>query len=184
MLISTQVVTPAQTQALISLADAKLLLGITGTTYDAALQIAIDTESDVIARMCNRIFAKEKVVEVYRCVGTKRIFLNRWPVQPDDIDSLVDSGTQLASAFPAMASTDYELDSASGMVYRTGGWQGPEIVASYSGGYLLPDEAPPALQQAVALLLRQWYIAYQSRGMRMVVHKDSRVAYFDPAAQA
>jgi len=186
-LISTAVVTPAPSQDLITLDDAKVLLGISGTSYDAALTLAISVQSDAIARMCNRVFGKEKVIEIFRCIGTERIFLNRWPISPADITEISDHGTVLNRAFPtdaASASIDYELDSASGMLYRPGGWAGPDVIASYSGGYVLPDEAPLALQQATALLLRQWYVAYQSRGMRMVVHKDSRVAYFDPAAQA
>lgn len=183
MLISTQVIEPATSYGLISLEDAKLLLGVSAadTSSDEALTLQIEHESATIAAMCNRVFARERVVETYRLIGTERIYLNHWPVKQEDIESIVDNGNPVASGFPA-PTNDYELDSNSGMLYRAGGWQGPAVVASYTGGYQLPDEAPLALQQACVLMLRTWFITYKTKGLqvRSISHKGARVMYFDP----
>jgi hypothetical protein len=55
-------------------------------------------------------------------------------------------------------------------------------IVNYSGGYHLPDEAPPALKQAAIMLMREAYYA-SVRGdatVRMIGHKESRIIYFDP----
>jgi hypothetical protein len=55
---------------------------------------------------------------------------------------------------------------------------------TYTGGYELPFESPPALRQAAILAVREAYYA-SIRGdatIRMVGHKESRVIYFDPNA--
>src|SRR4029077_13003337 len=72
----------------------------------------------------------------------------------------------------------------SGKILLTGGQSEP-IVVSYTGGYDLPDEAPPALKSACELLIREAR-TYASRqavsGIRSLAHKESRVQYFDANA--
>jgi pyridoxine 5'-phosphate synthase PdxJ len=56
---------------------------------------------------------------------------------------------------------------------------------TYTGGYELPDEAPPALKQALTLTLREERRHAQIAsvaGMRSLAHKESRVNFFDPNA--
>jgi hypothetical protein len=61
-----------------------------------------------------------------------------------------------------------------------------QATIEYSGGYNLPDEAPPALKQAATMLMREAYYAGQrgDASVRMIGHKESRVIYFDPNAAA
>src|SRR5262249_44966239 len=57
------------------------------------------------------------------------------------------------------------------------------IVVTYTGGYDLPDEAPPALKQALELMIREEQ-AYTGRlsmsGIRSISHKEARVMFYDP----
>jgi hypothetical protein len=49
----------------------------------------------------------------------------------------------------------------------------------------LPDEAPPALKEALAIMIRnERALAQQAAvsGVRSLSHKESRVVYFDPNA--
>src|SRR5262245_20264140 len=188
MLISTVVTQPATNFGLMTLEDAKLALDIPAgdTSADAALTHQIEVQSGFIASMCNRVFAKEGVIETYRKCAAQEIFLNRWPVKPADVVEITDNGSPVSYAgdYPDDPSA-YQLDSNSGMIFRVDGWTGP-TVATYAGGYTLPTESPLALQQAMGLLLRQWYILWVGRGlqMRAVMHKSSRVMYYDPNAAA
>jgi hypothetical protein len=60
------------------------------------------------------------------------------------------------------------------------------VRVTYSGGYELPDDAPPPLKQATLLLIVQARSAATREsieGIRMISHKDSRVMFFDPGQQ-
>ena len=63
-----------------------------------------------------------------------------------------------------------------------GGSFAEQTVIAYSGGYNLPDEAPPALKNAAVMLMREAYYAGQrgDQSVRMIGHKESRIIYFDP----
>jgi hypothetical protein len=180
-----KVLTPADSYALLTLDELKAAFAIpvTDTSQDAALQALIDGYSDVVATMCNRVFAKEKVEETWRGdpppYENYRVFLARWPVDPADIETLM-SGDALVD--PA----NYEVETASGKLSLAGAWNEP-LVVTYTGGYDLPEETPPALKQAMQLLI-QTARAQQLRGfatgVRSISHKDARVMYFDPNATA
>ena len=60
-----KVLTPADSYALLTLDEIKAILNLplTDTAEDAQLQMWIDQYSDVIATMCNRVFAYEAVEE-------------------------------------------------------------------------------------------------------------------------
>ena len=182
--ITLHVITPATTVAFLTLDEAKLLLGIalTDTTEDALVQMLIDNSSATIMRVCNRVFAKETLSESWRDLGGRRLFLTHWPVNAADITSVVANGTTLDPA------TDYELEELSGKVSNFNGWDEP-VVVTYTGGYLLPDDAPLPLKQATLILVREEKINVMRssmQGVRSISHKDSRVMFFDitkPPAQ-
>ena len=74
------------------------------------------------------------------------------------------------------------LNSLWGKLTLPSGASREQTVIAYSGGYNLPDEAPPALKQAAMMLMREAYYA-SVRGdatVRMIGHKESRIIYFDP----
>jgi hypothetical protein len=178
------VITPATVFDLLTLDEAKLLVGIptTDTTHDAVIPMLISTNSTMIAELCNRTFAKEKVTETWRETVNGRLFLSHWPVIDTDVESVADAGVTLAVG-------EYELEGQSGKLSNIlpGGpasspWMTPAVV-TYTGGYVLPDDAPLPLKHATAILIRDDLIRMrqaQTAGIRMIAHKESRVMFFDP----
>jgi hypothetical protein len=179
-----EIIEPANSFDLLTVDEAKLLLGIpaTDTSQDAQLQQQISIYSAVVAEMCNRTFAKEKVVETWREVENGRLFPTHYPIaSTNDIESITSGDTILTP-------DDYELEPASGkltILPAPGGhWQNAAIV-TYTGGFSLPDAAPLPLKQATVLLIREERMfAKQAAvaGIRQLTHKESRVVFFDPNA--
>jgi hypothetical protein len=185
-----KVLTPATSYALLTLDELKLALGIDplNTAYDERLQMLIDQYSDVIAVMCNRTFAKEKVLETWRGdyppYENYRVFLSHWPVLEADIESVTAAGGGVIDP------TAYEIETDTGkltLLGSLGATAGDPIVVTYTGGYLLPDEAPPALKAALQLVVQAGaaqLLRGLNTGVRSISHKDARVMYFDPNATA
>jgi len=185
--VTVKILQPATSYALITLEDAKIYLGIaaTDTSQDIQLQMLIDMNSDTIAQMCNRVFGKEKVRETWRCVGlvccpdgSCRVFLTRFPVVEAEIESVESPAGTLIDP------SGYEVEEASGKLTLLNGCSS-EIVIVYSGGYLLPADSPPSLQQALGLLLRESRTQAAQEavsGMRMIAHKEARVVFHSPTS--
>jgi hypothetical protein len=189
--ISVQVA--ATTEDLISLAECKTLLGIAqlDTSRDAQLQMQISIASAMAADLANRKpnlgFGEKTLIEQWRQVGNGRLLLMHWPIKdPAGILNVT------AGAAPVIAGVGgYRLDGPSGKlsVAANGGsggtiWLQPVIV-HYIGGYKLPTEAPLPLKQACAILVQEQRIRNvqaQTAGIRLLSHKDSRVAFYDPNA--
>jgi hypothetical protein len=182
-----QVTTPATVFDILTLSEAKLLLGMstTDTSQDAVLAMWITTFSTMIATYCNRTFAKETVTEIWRETYNGRLFLSHWPIHAADVEDVWAGSTPLDPS-------EYELEERSGklsFVANPGGaasmpWLPPAVV-TYTGGYDLPGEAPYDLKQAAAILIRDEQIRTrqaQVAGIRSISHKDSRVMFFDPNA--
>ena len=176
--ITVKVLTPATSFALMTLAEAKIALGILpeDVSQDDTLTFLIDQQSSVVSVLTNRVFARERVRETWRYIGGYRIFLQHWPVNEADIESIEAGGILLDPS-------EYEVEEASGKVSNFNGWREP-VVVTYTGGFTMPSEVPPALKQAVALLVKDVRVvsggassALES-GVRMIQHKDSRVMYY------
>jgi len=153
---------------------------------DAAVQADITENSRIIAELCGRVFALQTVVETFRvgrsdpCGDT--LNLSRYPVT--DFQSLTIGGAEVDSDF-------YEIDQNAGIIYRLHGYwpywsyffpQQAKIVATYSGGYNLPDDAPAALGRACIESIRD-HRMLSARGLHAGVQDvwagDNRVRYFD-----
>src|SRR5262252_6374791 len=108
--IRIKILDPADDIGFLTLDEVKTMFNITTADSDAQLQMMIDESSAVIARLCNRVFAKETCEEKFSCTGTRRVFLSHWPVKEADMQSvvLVDGTVLDASA--------YELEEGSGKV--------------------------------------------------------------------
>jgi hypothetical protein len=144
------------------------------------LQFTIDMNSSIIATLCNRTFARQRVRETWRCLGepcdctdaavTRRLFLTHFPVKEEDIESV-----ESPRGYPTNA---WELEEDSGVLQI---WATAEpIEVTYTGGYELPDEAPPALKYAATILVRQDKASAQAEqmaGVRMIAHKEARIVY-------
>ena len=181
--ISIKVITPAASYDLCTLDEIKVMLGIapTDTSEDQLLQLWITQYSDMIATVCKRVFAYETVEETWRGdskpfdTDSGRIFLTHYPVADADVQSVTGpDGTDI--------STGYELENKSGKLQFFNISWGEPIRITYSGGYQLPDEAPPALKQALGLLVqyaRIWQSRALASGVRSISHRESRVQFYD-----
>lgn len=167
---------------LIGLDDAKIELGITGTTEDAAISARIIRASKIIAEECGRRFALADAEETFvferleRARPRQALPLSLYPIVEIisvDIDGL------------PLEDTEYEFEANSGLIWMVDGcWHG-RVVVTYSGGYDLPDEAPGALQQACIELVRQYRssgttfngVSVQGSGIREIDHGDTRVVF-------
>jgi hypothetical protein len=181
--ITVKVLEPADSYDLATLDEIKLMLGIapSNTAEDELLAMWITQYSDVIATRCHRVFAKEKVIETWRGdtkpfdTDNGRVFLTHYPVADADIESITaPDGTTIDAG--------YELDNACGKLqFFDATWSEP-IRVTYTGGYDLPDDAPPALKQALALIVnsaRIWQSRSLTSGVRSISHRESRVQFFD-----
>jgi hypothetical protein len=173
---------PAPDISLITLYEAKvsLKLDATSTAEDESLKFMILRASDEVGVLCSRVFAKESVIETFREIVNpiSRLYLSRYPVKPADIVSIeIDED--------ALDPIDYDIDPETGKLTLPGGTWAEDIVVTYSGGYEVPQEVPPALRQAVILLTREAYYTTQrgDASVRSISHKESRIIYFDPATQ-
>jgi len=177
------ILTAATDFDLISLDELKIMLGIlpTDTSQDEILNLYIDNYSDIVATFCNRVFAYEEVQEVWRCVDydqtnvMKRIFVSHYPIdesQTISVESPVGS---------VLDPTDYVIEQKSGKIELLQTSDEP-IMVTYSGGYKLPTDTPPALKQAIVFMIREAQAHMQRfavSGIKSITHKDSRVMYFD-----
>ena len=184
--IWVKVLEPAESYDLLTLEEAKTILGISesDTSEDEQLKLWIAHYSDVVATMCNRVFAKEKVAETWRGdtmpFDCPRLFLTHYPVADDDIESVESPRNSLVD--PA----NYEIENRSGKLRINGVWSEP-VTVIYTGGYVLPDEAPPALKQATGLLIqgaRQEMTSSAMSGIKSITHRESRVQFMDPASSS
>jgi hypothetical protein len=183
------VLTPAATQDLITLADMKAKLGIpdTDTSKDLLLQELISNLSETLALMCNRVFGYEEVSETFYQLddgNSRRLYLSRWPVKATDITSITQNDTD-TDLLPTL-NDGWFLEEKTGTLYGRpdlGYWFGT-INVVYSGGYNLPDETPPSLLFAFEALLREQYTVWSrnpgSFGVRQIRHKESAIGYYSP----
>lgn len=154
------VTTAASNHDLTTVATAKAALGVSGTADDVFLVELITEASGAIRRYCNRVFAKETVVETIRLSrALDAVNLVRWPVTA--VASVVEDGTTLQTV-------DYETDLETGLVYRLDAndrrrvWTAGKLVITYQAGYILPSATsgrnlPSDIEAACIALVRFLY---------------------------
>jgi hypothetical protein len=173
-----RVITPADTFSLMSLEEMKTALGIEidDVSEDDQLQFIIELSSNEVASRLNRVLAFEKVEETFLNACGRRLFLSRYPVKREDIESLTLDDDDILS------DTDWVLEEYSGILHRKDSTWSGTVVVTYSGGYQLPEEAPAALKQASVIVGRDQRndIVRGDSSVRMISHKESRVMYFSP----
>lgn len=165
---------------LVSLEDAKLELGITGTDDDEALAKDITRVSKAIGDYCNRLLSMEDVVETFifdalECVPTGQpLVLRQYPI--DEVSEIKLNGV--------VYDGDFDIDKESGLAWMDGGWSG-RVEISYSGGYDLPDDAPAALQvAALEVLTARQTISDRDPSLRSVTHGESTVSYWNSTSSS
>jgi hypothetical protein len=132
---------------LVTLEEVKSFLNVQTDNDDARLTELIAFASRVIADICDRVFALEKVSETTVLYGSAEggLLLNRYPVV--EIESITNGDN-------IVTEDTYTLDAGGGVLH------GPLIGKNtivYSGGYELPENAPGPLSMACIDLIRQTY---------------------------
>lgn len=178
-----KVLEPADNINFLTVREAKLMLGLPpdDTAQDDLLEQQIEIASATIAELTNRTFAKEKVYETWRDFSHRRLWLTRFPVEDDDIEKITVGGNR------TLTEDEYEIENKSGMLHFGVNTAIEPIRVTYSGGFVLPDDAPKPLKQATLLLVtqqRSQATRESIEGIRMIAHKESRVLFFDPTQQA
>jgi hypothetical protein len=162
---------------LVSLADLKFALGITGTSEDEALQAAITFQSRLISEYCDRRFGRAEALETFRfdpneVMPTRQaLTLRLYPAV--EVHEVSTAGATEAG---------YELDPETGRLWLPdGAWQGT-VSVTYSGGYDLPEEAPARLAKAVIeAIFETRAMGGRDPSIRSVAHGDTNISYFTSA---
>lgn len=167
----SRTVTPAATMALVTLDQAKLVLGITDTANDAALSAQIGQVSAAIQRYCDRVLVQQGYRDQFRYVLNWMLVgeplpLRQYPLAVDEngypIASVVQDGVSVDAA-TLEANTDrgylYRLDGGGAF-----GWTGMLITVDYTAGY---DPVPEDLQAAcLEWLSGRWYSVGEDPALR------------------
>jgi hypothetical protein len=157
--LTSVVITPAESRALVSLDDVREQLQIKSndTAHDAWLTKVIARTSRQAERYCHRIFALQSYRDTFGSVtGNTGAPLQTGRAPIVTVDALtLDNGAQLAD-------TDFTIDQPPGHLYRLGessAWSATtSIIVDYSAGF---DPIPDDVQQAVIELC---VMEYRGRG--------------------
>ena len=149
-----EILSPAATSDLTTLAIAKRGLGVADATQDARIADLIREASDLVAQWCNRAgFGRETLRQTERLVSPVDVI-----VLQRDLGVLVSSVTEDGVA---LAADEYERGGV--LLYRLRGdvrvpWGARTVIVEYQAGFALPDEVPPALERAcLDLLAGLWH---------------------------
>lgn len=130
-------------------------LGILDQSDDPKLKALIEQASGIIAAHCNRVFAKETVVETIRLDRPQEdMILSRFPVV--EIASIVEGSDTLEAS-------DYEVSTRNGIVTRLTGdrpcwWPACKLVVTYSAGFALLGDLPFGVERACIQLVKAYYM--------------------------
>lgn len=165
---------------LITLEDLKLELGIDDDSEDELLALRIARWSRMFADECGRTFAFAEGVETFTFEPgeswPQRMALNLSLYPVIDVVSVTQDGTAV----------EYELDAANGRLWAAnGGWWSGTVVVTYSGGYVLPSEAPAGLVEAIIEHISELRTdAGRDTSLQSVSRGDTRVSYFQTSSSA
>jgi hypothetical protein len=152
-----EIIEIADTIDLTVLETAKQELGIAAedTSQDAKIARWIHEVSGQVNARVDRVLGRERVKETFELDWAGNLGplpLRRYPVA--QVDSVTEHGV-------ALATDQYRVDGAKGLLYRNfGRWCG-EVIVTYQAGYQLLGELPYDLEFAALLLLQ-----YRNSGAR------------------
>lgn len=171
------VTTPAASHDLITSAQAKTELGITGSSEDTIIAGLVRQASAMITGWCNRdTFIAETLVQTERPT-TRREWLLLERELNVAITSIVEDGVTLAA-------DEWERDGP--LLYRLYDdgricWAAAKTVITYTAGYTVGDDVPEILQRAA---LDAVVNLYRSRGRDVTIRSEQtegvgETQYFD-----
>jgi len=192
----TRITAPAATLVLVTLDQAKAVLGIdpSDTSKDPALTAQIDAVSLAIDNYCDRTFARQSYRDQYRYVCNwlglgEPLVTRQWPIAPDIDGVPVVAVTEDGAALDVSL---WEVEVESGSVYRldstatvmVSSWTGSLILVDYDAGY---DEIPADVQNAALEWLgARWYALGRDPTLRTEAIPDviTHTYYSDTTAPA
>ena len=166
---------------LVSLADAKAFLNITGTTYDDELRRFLDAATDTCERYAGRALRRRTYTENLdgSDLGANPIVLQWLPVLA--VTSVQENGVTID---PSM----YVLDDINGLLLRGGQWSPMpwqrgrgNVTVTYQAGYA--DPPPTAIEAVLVLLKHTWETqrgAMDARSVMAGETYDPRTSYAIP----
>lgn len=191
------VTTPASDKTLVSLATAKIALGIKpgDRSRDAAINLAIRHASAACSNYCRRQLRQESITEIVEFEACDKpvdlIVLDRKPVV---VASVTIGDDQLL-----VADDDYRVDAARGTIVRLsngapagwgwpairaigGGWSSGMTTVVYTGGFPSLETVDDGVQRACIQILKSFYYgtAQDPRIRSVNVPDVDAVTYADP----
>lgn len=149
-----EILSPAASGDLTTLAIAKRELGVADAAQDARIADLIREASDLVAQWCNRSgLGRETLRQTARLASPVDVLV----LQRDlgvAVTTVTEDGVALAAA-------DYERGGV--LLYRLrdgmrAPWTARTVIVDYQAGFVLPDETPPALERAcLDLLAGLWH---------------------------
>ena len=122
--------------AIVTLTEYKAYAGITGTTYDTALQTLLDAAHARIRRYCGRSlsngFEAATRTETYDPTDTEKLQLLEWPLTSVTTIKPIDDENTVGDAID---STGYHTDLASGIITLNGAASGRFLGSRVSRDY-------------------------------------------------
>lgn len=175
-----EILYPAASGDLTTLATAKRELGIVDSAQDARIADLIREASDLVAQWCNRAgFGRETLRQNERLASPVDVL-----VLQRDLGAVV---TSVMEDGLALSANEYERCGV--LLYRLRGdvrvpWGARMVVVEYQAGFVLPDEAPPALERAcLDLLAGLWHGQGRDPAVRNETTEGvGAVGYFEPRA--
>jgi len=117
---------------LTTVARLKTFLDISDSTYDAVLEIIINSCTDFIENYCDRRFKKATYNEIYDGTGTRFLFLKQYPVSSTDPFTLQ---VRNGNSFTNIPTEDYFVKYNEGIIVGEFHKLPRHYRVSYSAGY-------------------------------------------------
>lgn len=159
----SRVTAPAESLDLVSIDDAKIVLGIDpdDTTQDAQIEAAIHAISARICRYCDRQFVKQGYRDEYRNLSLDWVEPLRCWQFPLVVDGTGAAVLAVSSNGSPIAAESYEANPDNGALFLWDGCWCGAVTLDYTAGF---DPIPPELQSAaLSWLIYQWSAIEASR---------------------
>ena len=153
----------AITNGYTTLSDLKTYLGISGSTDDTRLELAIEAASRAIDMECSRQFFATSAARYYQATAPLRVDLD------DDLHAVTSISTDTTGlrAYSALAVSDYELEPTeapyrqiyiapgSTRSFPVGERRGVQVIGSW--GYCATGSQPQAITRACLILATRYF---------------------------
>jgi hypothetical protein len=178
-------------------ANAKIISGISGTTYDATIDMLVNRVSGIIRRYLDRTLTRGTYTETLASITRQRLIVREWPII--SVTTLTNKG------YTYVLNTDYSLnddDKAAGLIYKESGWEpinlvsgltldvqaaAREIIITYIAGYYMPadshyvegasDSLPIEIQQIVDEIVAERFLRIKTKSAGLTSYNEGGISY-------